>query len=177
MKNSMKYLFGFGVAAILTAFDQYTKHLAVSHLKGQKPIVLWEQVFELAYLENRGAAFGMFQDKRMVFLLITALVMAATVYAYYKLPAVRHYLPLHLTAIGICSGAVGNMIDRIRNGYVVDFFYFKLIDFPVFNMADIYVVVSAIFLVLLFVFYYKEEELDMLFTHSKQNRNGENRGK
>ena len=54
------------------------------------------------------------------------------------------------------------MIDRLANGYVVDFLYFKLIDFPIFNVADCYVVVSTISLLLLFFFYYKEEELEFL---------------
>lgn len=64
----------------------------------------------------------------------------------------------------LVSGAIGNFIDRCLNNYVIDFFYFKLIDFPVFNVADIYVTVAAIFLILLFCFYYKEEDIDMLLS-------------
>ena len=59
----------------------------------------------------------------------------------------------------ICSGAIGNMIDRVSRGYVVDFFYFKLINFPIFNVADCYVTVAAFLLIVLIFFYYKEEEL------------------
>ena len=62
----------------------------------------------------------------------------------------------------ICSGALGNFIDRIAHRYVVDFFYFELIDFPVFNVADIYVTVSAVLLILLILFYYKEDELSQI---------------
>ena len=61
------------------------------------------------------------------------------------------------------AGAFGNCIDRIRLNYVVDFFYFKLIDFPIFNMADIYVTVSAVALILLVFIYYKEEDLERIF--------------
>lgn len=64
----------------------------------------------------------------------------------------------------LVSGAIGNFIDRCLNNYVIDFFYFKLIDFPVFNVADIYVTVAAILLILLFCFYYKEEDIDMLLS-------------
>ena len=63
----------------------------------------------------------------------------------------------------LVAGAFGNCIDRIRLNYVVDFFYFKLIDFPIFNMADIYVTVSAVALILLVFIYYKEEDLERIF--------------
>ena len=75
----------------------------------------------------------------------------------------RYYAILEILLVLIASGAVGNMIDRVQFNYVVDFFYFKLIDFPIFNVADIYVTVSAILIMLLILFYYKEEELDDVF--------------
>ena len=61
------------------------------------------------------------------------------------------------------AGAIGNLIDRICQNYVVDFFYFKLIDFPIFNVADIYVTVAAIMFIVLCLFYYKEEDFEFLF--------------
>ena len=66
------------------------------------------------------------------------------------------------------AGAVGNMIDRVFRGYVIDFFYFSLIDFPVFNVADIYVVVSILVLVYLFLAVYKEEDFDFLQKRKKK---------
>ena len=72
----------------------------------------------------------------------------------------------------IGAGAVGNFIDRMSNGYVVDFFYFKLINFPVFNVADIYVTLSAVFLVILLLFKYKEEDLNVLVNSLKKSRKG-----
>ena len=78
----------------------------------------------------------------------------------------RKYLPLRICAVLIVGGAFGNCIDRIRLNYVVDFFYFKLIDFPIFNVADIYVTVAAFLLVILILVYYKEEDLERIFHRS-----------
>lgn len=66
---------------------------------------------------------------------------------------------MRCVVVFIAAGAVGNMIDRLFYGYVIDFFYFSLIDFPIFNVADCYVVVAAFFAAILVGFYYKEEEL------------------
>ena len=78
----------------------------------------------------------------------------------------KKYLPLRICAVLIVGGAFGNCIDRIRLNYVVDFFYFKLIDFPIFNVADIYVTVAAFLLVILILVYYKEEDLERIFHRS-----------
>lgn len=162
-RTSLKTLKNYGLAGmfilILVFLDQWTKYLAVLYLKGNMPIVILEQVFELSYLENRGAAFGIFQNQRWVFLVLTSLIMAILIFVYFRIPFTRRYLPLRICLVVSFAGAAGNMIDRILQGYVVDFFYFKLIDFPVFNVADIYVTVSVGIAVLLLLFYYSEEEM------------------
>lgn len=79
----------------------------------------------------------------------------------------RHFLPLRICAVLVMSGAIGNFIDRLRLNYVVDFLYFKLINFPVFNVADIYVTVAAFSFFLLLFFYYKEEDLEQIFHNRK----------
>lgn len=144
------------VAALL--FDQFTKYMAVLKLKDQTPFVLIDGVFELRYLENRGAAFGMMQDMRFVLAAGALFVCAVIVYLYLRMPESRRYIPLRICAVLLCAGAVGNMIDRIRLGYVIDFFYFRLIDFPIFNVADCYVVAACIVFALLVLFYYREED-------------------
>ncbi len=148
------------IAAFAAAlgFDQFTKYLAVSHLKDQAPFVLIDGIFELRYLENRGAAFGMMQDMRYILAAGAVLVCAVILYLYLIMPARRRYIPLRVCAVFLCAGAVGNLIDRIRLGYVIDFFYFRLIDFPIFNVADCYVVAACIVFALLILFYYKEED-------------------
>ena len=148
--------------AVLVLIDQITKHLAVLRLKGSNPFVLIPGVFELHYLENQGAAFGILQGKRWFFLIITVVIMAVIAYLFIKMPATKRFRFLRVLLVFIASGAVGNMIDRMRQGYVVDFFYFSLIDFPIFNVADIYVTCSAILLVIAILFYYKDDDLKEL---------------
>ena len=140
--------------ALLTALDQWTKALAVGHLMNKPPIVLNEGVFQLYYSENRGAAFGVLQGKQLFFFLITLAVLAAAAYMIWRMPAVKRFAPLWISLLLVSSGAVGNMIDRVSQGYVVDFLYFNLINFPIFNVADCYVTVGAFLLVALLFFYY-----------------------
>ena len=78
------------------------------------------------------------------------------------IPRTSHYFALEFLLVLIASGAVGNMIDRVSLGYVVDFFYFKLIDFPIFNVADIYVSVSCVLLAILLIFFYKDQDFAFL---------------
>ena len=148
----MCVLFGFSI-------DQYTKYLAVTHLM-EKPMPIVDGVFELHYLENRGAAFGMLQNKQWFFLIITVVLLVFIAKLYIKLPRTKRVIPLRIAMIFITAGALGNMVDRIRLNYVIDFLYFKLIDFPIFNVADIYVTVSTFFVAFLILFYYKESEFD-----------------
>lgn len=164
-----KGLIGLVISAVLIFIDQLTKRLAVTHLKGQEPIVLWKNVFELRYLENRGAAFGILQNQRMFFLILTVLVLLVIIYVYLKrIPNERRFLWLNITAVLFFAGAIGNFIDRFVQDYVVDFFYFCLIDFPIFNVADIYVTVAAFLLILLGFFYYKEEDFERIFPSRKK---------
>lgn len=146
----------------LTLFDQWTKHLAILHLDGQDALVLVPGVFELRYLENRGAAFGILQNKIWIFAILTVIYLCAAIWIYFKIPRVKKYRILHIIAVVLTAGALGNFIDRIRLGYVVDFFYFSLIDFPIFNVADIFVVISFILLAICILFVYKEEDLSFL---------------
>ena len=87
----ISFLIGF---AILAGLDQWTKGLAVQSLKGQKPFVIWNGVFEFYYSENRGAAFGMMQEKQLFFFLIAVLVLGAVAYLIWKMPPEGRYRPL-----------------------------------------------------------------------------------
>lgn len=145
-------------AAVL--LDQVTKHLAVVHLKLQRENVLIPGVFELRYLENRGAAFGLFQNRQMFFVCAAVIIFLLIGFFYGRIPGGLKFLPMRICAVLICAGAVGNLIDRIRYQYVVDFFYFSLIDFPIFNVADCYAVIACILFAYLILFFYQEEELE-----------------
>ena len=168
MNKKIRYnLIGAALALVLIGLDQWTKVLAVKHLMGQEPFVIWNGVFELHYLENRGAAFGILQGQKGVFLICTALVLAILAFYYNRMPVKKRYLPMRIVGILLGAGAVGNLIDRMMQSYVVDFLYFKLIDFPIFNVADCYVTVGAILLAILILFVYKDEELGFLSLKKK----------
>ena len=160
------YMMAVVSVCILVFLDQFTKQIVVQQLKGQSAYVLIRNVFQLEYLENRGAAFGLFQNQRIFFYISVLVISLVVIWFYGKVPMEKKYLPLRICAVLILSGAFGNCIDRIRLNYVVDFFYFKLINFPIFNVADIYVTVAAFLLTVLVLFYYKEEELERVFHRS-----------
>ena len=166
-KTAKHYITAFIIALAGVILDQLSKYMAVHFLQGTDGIDLIPGVFRLTYLENRGAAFGVLQGQQWFFYIITAVILVVVVLAYVRSPAGRKFLPLQICAVFIVSGALGNLIDRVRLGYVVDFFYFELIDFPVFNVADIFVTVSAVLLAVLLLLYYKEEDLEQIFHSGK----------
>ncbi|MDE7028973.1 MAG: signal peptidase II, partial [Lachnospiraceae bacterium] len=99
---------------LLIALDQTTKYFAVEKLMNQKPFVLWDGVFELHYLENRGAAFGLLQGQKIFFVLISFIILAGSVYVLVQAPYQKRVNKLHITLVFIASGAIGNLIDRLR---------------------------------------------------------------
>lgn len=150
------------IAAILVMIvvDQVVKHLAFTVLQPQHTIPLIENVFHLTYIENRGAAFSMFAkfDSRWIFVALAAVITLAICYALSK--------KLMQTALGswslvlIAAGAVGNAVDRVARGFVVDMFDFRLIHFPVFNVADIFICVGGVLFVIYFMFQHKDKPND-----------------
>lgn len=167
--KAKKYLLGVLGVILLLFFDQITKYWAIVSLKGTQGISLISGVFEFQYLENHGAAFGILQNQRWLLLVITVLMLLLLGFAYGKLPSTDHFRFLRFVGILLAAGAVGNMIDRMFHGYVVDFLYFKLIDFPIFNVADCYVVIAAFLAFFLVCFYYKDEDFNFL-SHTQQNK-------
>lgn len=161
-KRKKGYILAAGLIILLTAADQLTKVAADRLLKFREPFVILQDIFQLEYLENRGAAFGILQNRQEVFFLITVLALIGLTYLYVRMPATSRYLPLKGCYVLFMAGALGNFIYRVIRGYVIDFFYFKWINFPIFNVADIYVTVAVILLVVLILFYYKEEELNFV---------------
>ena len=156
------------IAAVLLVLDQFTKHLAVVHLKNQPAYVIIDGVLELQYLENRGSAFGMLQNQKVFILFVGIVFLAVLLFFLFKLPEQKKFRIVHVLLAVIVAGGIGNMIDRFRLDYVVDFISFVLINYPIFNVADIYVVVATIGLFILFLFVYKEKDLE--FLNFKQNR-------
>lgn len=139
------------VAIILgsVGLDQLTKFLTVEYLKPIGSYPLWQDVLHLTYVENRGAAFGMLSEHRWVFMVFsTVAIIGVSVYLF---GFCREGKWVKVSLAMIVGGGIGNMIDRIALGYVVDFVDFTLIDFAVFNVADSFVSVGAVMLVIWFV--------------------------
>lgn len=156
------------IMIFLLAVDQVTKYLAITYLKNQPAIVLMEGVLELNYLENRGSAFGMLQNQKFFLLFVGFIFMAVILFFLFKLPNEKKFRLTHILLAMVVAGGIGNMIDRIRFDFVVDFISFVLINFPIFNGADCFIVVGTIGLFLLFMFVYKEQDLE--FLSFKQNK-------
>lgn len=155
---------GLILLAILLGLDQLTKYLAYNILRLKGSVSLLPGVFELQYLENRGAAFGMMENMQWIFVLFALVITAAAGWFYLRLcfrkfAGPRSFVPLKGICVLLMAGALGNMMDRLIHGFVIDFLYFSLIDFPIFNVADIYVCVGTACFLLLLLFYYKEEDL------------------
>ena len=152
MKNKRSLLYTAVIAAVIL-LDQITKQLAIDHLKPVDTVPIIPDALHLTYVTNYGAAFGMLADHRWIFLAVSTIaIVLMAAYLYYK----RDEHPLLGVALSfIIGGGIGNMIDRTLMGYVVDFVDFRLINFAVFNVADIFVCVGC-GLMFLWMFRYAE---------------------
>lgn len=169
MKQKLRHLILF---ILLTVIDQGVKLWVRQTLMNNDPIVIIPDVFSLQYHENTGAVWGIMSGKVQFLSIFTFIILIFIVFLYFKIPQDKKYNPLKLITVFIVAGAVGNLIDRISLGHVVDFLYFELINFPLFNIADSYLTVSCIVLFLLAIFYYKDtdfEFLDRLFGTKKKS--------
>ena len=166
--RNMKFLWiDMLIAAALLAFDQFTKYLVTVNLKGRPALVLIDGVLELQYFENTGIAFSLFRERKTFILITGFLVLAVILFFLFRVPRTRRFGVVHVLMSALIAGALGNIVDRLRFDYVVDFISFVLINYPIFNGADCYIVVSAILLFVLFMFVYKEEELEFLSFRKK----------
>ncbi|MDE7444348.1 MAG: signal peptidase II [Lachnospiraceae bacterium] len=147
---------------LLVCVDQFTKYTAVLKLKNQPAFNIIDGVLEFNYLENRGAAFGMLQNQKSFFVFVAVVFLGVIIYVLIKTPDDKKYTKLHFLLIMIAGGAIGNMIDRLKLDYVVDFIYIVLINFPIFNVADMYVTFSTVILIIQILFVYKENDFHFL---------------
>jgi len=130
------------IIALGIYLDQLTKQLAVTYLMpiGDFPII--EGVFHLTYAENPGAAFGILSDSRWVFMTFSSvMIVGMCVYLFYPKKEAGRFFSVGMALV--ISGGVGNMIDRVCLEYVIDFLYFKLINFAIFNAADSFVCIGG----------------------------------
>ena len=103
-------------------------------------------------------------------MILTIIYLAAVFWFLHRCPKTGRYTLLHIIASVLTAGALGNFIDRLRLGYVVDFFYFSLINFPVFNVADIFVVISFVGIAVSILFIYKDDEFEFLSIRKKESK-------
>jgi signal peptidase II len=152
------------LAVFIVIIDQGTKYLAIIRLKDKQPISIINNFLQLKYVENRGAAFGILQNKQMPLIIFTFLILIGIIYYLYKNRKLTKISKISLW--GIIGGSIGNLIDRIRLNFVVDFIdvnFWGYYDFPVFNIADSFLVVFTILLSIL-VFTEKYERVDKFET-------------
>ena len=148
----MNILVGIILAASIV-LDQVTKMWAIAVLKNGVSIKLIGDFLRFTYAENRGAAFSILQNQRIFFLIITIIMLIVLAYIYFK---TKNITKLSKLSIGmIAGGAIGNFIDRVRFGYVVDFIdvrFGSIYNFPIFNIADSFVVCGTILMIILILF-------------------------
>ena len=139
------------VIALAVGLDQLTKWLAVVYLQGEPSFPLWEDVLHFTFVKNEGAAFGMLSNHRWVFMIFSTVAIIGISIYLFGFCKEKNWVKISLAMI--IGGGIGNMIDRVLLGYVVDFIDFTLINFAVFNVADSFVTVGAGIL----IFYYLRE--------------------
>lgn len=126
----------------LVFIDQITKIMVVLNVKRNIEVI--KDVLYITYAKNTGAAFSILQNKVLLFIVITIIFCLIMIYFLFSISKNRSQRIECLTISLIIAGAIGNLIDRIRLRYVVDFIYFKPINWPVFNLADSFIVVGCI---------------------------------
>ena len=139
----------FIIISLILVFDIFTKYLSSFYFKVSEIEVI-KNILYFTYGENRGAAFGIMQNKQWFFILITLILIIAMI--LYILKVKPQDILLKLSLSFIIGGGIGNLIDRVFKGYVVDFIDLRIINYPVFNIADCFVVIGAVLLCVYILF-------------------------
>ena len=153
-KKNIRFLIYCLFAAAIVAADQWTKYLVVENIPLFSYMKAIPKLFHLTYVQNTGAAFSALEGMQWLFVLIFAVLTLAVLWEYFKKPMAFTNFERWLIA-AVYGGGLGNMIDRIRLGYVVDMIKTDFMDFPVFNVADCFITCGSILLMLHLVFFNK----------------------
>ncbi|OQA21831.1 MAG: lipoprotein signal peptidase [Firmicutes bacterium ADurb.Bin354] len=164
VENLKKFLLIQDAAVFISTLytDFFTKDWIRTNLKPGDNFDVIPGVLKIYHLENTGAVWGMMKGQIPLFLICTIVIMAGCIAILVRIPAEKKYGALHVALSLVLSGAVGNMIDRIGKQSVTDFIFFHIINFPIFNYADICVVVAVFLLLFLFLFAYKDDDLSFI---------------
>ena len=173
MKKVLRVFIPLISIALIVLLDQWTKNLIVGHLSQGEEIKILGDALVLTYVQNRGMAWGLLQNAQILFSILTPLAIGFITFLYVRTPFEREYRPIRIAEVMLVGGALGNLVDRIFrfeegtgslfHGYVVDMIYVKAIKFPVFNVADIFVTLSFVLILLLLLFVYDESEFNRCF--------------
>ena len=139
---------------LIIILDQLSKYAVVKYLKGKNPYIIIKNFFQLNYVENSGAAFGILQNRKVFFIVITSIVIISITFFLFKN---SHNLNkwMKIALVMLMGGAIGNLIDRVRFSYVIDFISIRFgnsYDFPVFNIADMFIVAGTFLIMVMVVF-------------------------
>lgn len=151
----MHILLFFGIMIIGTVLDQLSKYWAITHLAGQGSRVFIPALLDFDYTKNTGAALGILSGHPVLLAVISVAILSAL--AFYILKKEKKQLLFIVSTAMIFGGAIGNLIDRVFRGYVVDFLDFSFFDFYIFNVADCFVVIGVFLLALQVLFLEKGE--------------------
>lgn len=145
------------VIAVLVGLDQLTKWLTTVYIKPvEDGITIIPHVLDFSYVENQGAAWGVFDGERWFLVALTSIVILALL-VFVLVGKLRRFPMFNISAVLIIAGGIGNLIDRLVNGFVVDFIKTTFMSFPVFNVADCFVVIGSVLLLVFFLFFYEEK--------------------
>lgn len=160
-------IWDFIILVLLNALDRVAKYLVQLYCKKDDYVII-DDILEVTYLENYGGTFGILNNQRFFFIFISALFICLIIFFIYALPNNKKFNVFQIWLTFMVAGTTGNMIDRILYGYVLDFIYISKINFPVFNLSDIWISIGAIFTILVVLFRLKEKDFE--FLNFKQNK-------
>lgn len=160
VKDKKRWIFGLielAIVAIIILADLLTKKYIYGYCFYEGDVIIIKNVIRFTAVENTGASFGIFKDKTTALTVISAICsVLLVIFLFYSYP--RRNMLLRSSLIMITGGAIGNIVDRIALGYVRDFVYFELIDFAVFNLADSFLTIGTILLLIYVIFFFGKEE-------------------
>lgn len=161
----------------MVGLDQWTKYLTIQHLSDGHEVKFLGNAVVFSFMKNHGMAWGLFQNAQFVLCLLTIIAIGIIIFLYVRTPFEKEYRPIRIAEVMLVGGALGNLIDRIFrlepgekffHGYVVDMIYVKAINFPVFNVADVFVSLAFLSFLFLLIFVYNEDEFNKCFGNFKK---------
>ncbi len=143
------------VSILIVILDQFSKYIVINNFDLNEKVPVINNFFYITHHVNKGAAWGILQGRILLLIIVSSIASIVMIYMLFKIEEKMFRLPISL----ILGGALGNLVDRILKGGVTDFFdvYIGSYDFPVFNIADSFVVIGSILLGVYILFIYKEE--------------------